>query len=765
MDKETLIAAVRAGRVIDCDDGSGHGAVDAEVLRDLCWRPGTDIDPRGISLRNATISGQLDLSGVNVTFPLRFDECVFDAPLLLTGAEISSLAITRSTVPGIVANGITVHQDLDLSGSRVHGAHPTSASTTRRAAIWLCESDIGGRLLCVDTTIEAGHHRAIQADRMHVGGTIRMIHAFTAKGEVRLLGAHVDGSIDLTGAHLEQPDGLALDIADTVIGGSVHLIRSRVTGAPVVHGRIDANSARISGRLMLRDAELSRAGTATGDPYWRRRQEHIAFNAPRLHVGEEVVLEGACVINGGIDLSFSELGNVVFEQDCRITAPGLVALDFTSAELGASLTFERGVEVAGSLSLTGAHIAGNLTMKGTTWRQPTGGKSIGAQGARIDGDVEMQQTRTYEGQIRFRSAVIGRVFDAAGAELRNPGGETLSLHQAVVRGTVRLVDGFSSNGYVVLNRSVIEGRLDFRGGRFMCPAPSGRNPGGHAVEAISATIRGGMYLGWSEIAPSVDFTGTVTTILADDPTRWPPRFAISGLTYDRFAEPAAVDSGVAWDWRLRAAWLQRQSVFDIGPYEQVARVFRQHGYVTEAESVLIAQRTRAALTGRTRQTSPWRRATGRMGRLVSASVGYGYRPWRVLWMLAGLLLLVLLTVLLPTGDALRASDAQGDVYAPSGILITTTDSRGAQSAFADPAQQAARSDACGDGQVRCFDPVFFAVDTVIPLVSLDQRATWYPDLRAPWGRFMDIWLDIATILGWALSSVFVLSFTRLVRNR
>lgn len=69
-------------------------------------------------------------------------------------------------------------------------------------------------------------------------------------------------------------------------------------------------------------------------------------------------------------------------------------------------------------------------------------------------------------------------------------------------------------------------------------------------------------------------------------------------------------------------------------------------------------------------------------------------------MLAALLLLVLLTVLLPTRDALRASDAQRDVYAPSGILTTTTDSRAARSAFADPAQQAARSDACGDGQVR-----------------------------------------------------------------
>jgi hypothetical protein len=29
---------------------------------------------------------------------------------------------------------------------------------------------------------------------------------------------------------------------------------------------------------------------------------------------------------------------------------------------------------------------------------------------------------------------------------------------------------------------------------------------------------------------------------------------------------------------------------------------------------------------------------------------------------------------------------------------------------------------------------------------------------------MDIWLNLATILGWTLSSIFVLSFTRLARS-
>ncbi len=67
------------------------------------------------------------------------------------------------------------------------------------------------------------------------------------------------------------------------------------------------------------------------------------------------------------------------------------------------------------------------------------------------------------------------------------------------------------------------------------------------------------------------------------------------------------------------------------------------------------------------------------------------------------------------------------------------------------------------GQVRCFSPVLYTIDTVVPLVSLEQRSTWYPDPHAPGGSFMEWWLNAATLLGWVLSSIFVLSLTRLAR--
>jgi hypothetical protein len=53
---------------------------------------------------------------------------------------------------------------------------------------------------------------------------------------------------------------------------------------------------------------------------------------------------------------------------------------------------------------------------------------------------------------------------------------------------------------------------------------------------------------------------------------------------------------------------------------------------------------------------------------------------------------------------------------------------------------------------------------VVPLIALDQRATWYPDRFVAGGQAVEWWLNLATMAGWLLSSIFLLSFARLARN-
>jgi hypothetical protein len=750
-----LLAAAAAGHVLVCGDGGTRRSVDAVLLRRCCHELRDQVDPRGVRLRGAAVTGALDLAGLDVPFPLRFDGCSFASPVTVEGAQLGELALTRcDEVPGLLANGVRVRRDLDLSRSHVTGTLGTSASTSKLSAIWLCESEIGGRLLCVDTVIDGGGDRSIQADRLHVTGNVRLLHGFTARGEVRLIGARIGGSLDLTGACIESAGtGLALDLGEAVIEASVFLIDDPSGRRPLIRGRIDMGQARIGGQFLIRNATLeARAGAPVGSAYSRSRVGGTALSAPRLSVGAELTLDGTSQVTGGIDLSMSQLGSVSVRPGCELLAPGRTALDLTNTELLSAFTVGERVPVQGTVRLSGARIHGNLCLRGAVLSAPEGRSLLAAQGVSVDGEAELQNLEATGGDLGFRAASIGSFVDAAGAKLHNPSGYTLNLVQANVKGSVRLVDGFESTGEVVLNRAAIEGRLICTQGTFHQPGPHGPGEEPDAIEAISATIRSGMDLGWKSISPRVDFTNTRTSFLADDPDTWPSRYVIVGFTYDRFEQPQGV-ARWPWDHAARAAWLSHQAIYDAGPYEQAARVFREHGYTTGAEAILIAQRRHA----RRVIAGPGVRLRRTVDRAYSATVGYGHRPRRVLWLLAILLILVIASLEAPATQAtMRATTSAG--------LVFSTHGPAPGPGPGGPARvPAARSDPCGGGQVRCFNPVLYAIDTVVPLVSLDQRATWYPDPGLRYGAFMQWWLNAATLLGWLLSSIFVLSLARLSR--
>src|SRR6266516_6141436 len=411
-----LLTAAAAGDVLVCGDDSARRCVDAALLRRCCRELRDQVDPRGVRLSGASITGRLDLAGLDVPFPLRFENCSFTEPVEVAGAQLIELALTGcDQVPGLLANGVRVRRDLDLSRSQVAGAHSTSASTSKLSAIWLCESEIGGRLLCVDTVIDGGD-RSIQADRLHVTGNVRLLHGFTAHGEVRLIGARIGGSLDLTGASIESPGtGLALDLGEAVIEASVFLIDAPSGRRPLIRGRIDMGQARIGGQFLVRNATLeARAGAPVGSAYSRSRVGGTALSAPRLTVGAELTFDGTSQVTGGIDLSLSQLGSVSVRPGSSLMAPGRTALDLANTELLSTFTVGEEVPVQGTVRLSGARIHGNLCLRGAVLSAPEGRSLLAAQGVNVDGEAELQNVRATGGDLGFRAATIGSFLDAAG---------------------------------------------------------------------------------------------------------------------------------------------------------------------------------------------------------------------------------------------------------------------------------------------------------------------------------------------------------------
>ncbi|MFI1993477.1 hypothetical protein [Actinoplanes sp. NPDC020271] len=737
-----LLAASRDRRVLDC-----RGArVDAAELRAACL-DADGADPFGLRLSDARVTGVLDLRACRVNMPLRLHNCEFTDRVRVSDAELYQLEITADRerrLPGLVADGVRIARDLVLSGMTITGDVFSRDDSHLPASVWLTEADISGSIIAHGTRILPEVGRAVNADRIRLGGNIRFTNGFRATGEIRSMGMRLTGSIDLTGAELVPADGRALDLWAGTVGGSVYLLDSRDDGARCrVRGRVELGHTTVQGELFLRNADLIAppAGDGTHSYDITPSADRIALLAPRLTVRGLLRVEGDTVVHGGILLPGAQLdGGAVLQG--AVWNPDDTAVDLTQATLGGGLDAPS-VSIEGTVRIDSARIDGPVRLAYATFTRPRDRICLSAVDVTVAGDVRMWELAAVGGKLDFRLASVAGILNAEDAYLANPGDTTISLYMARVTGNVRLCGRFRSVGIVLLNRAVIDGRLRADGATLSWAAPvepldppGQTNRRGAAVEAVFATIRGGIDLGWRVESGAIDLTGTTTSYLADRPDRdWPVDSYLGGFTYDRFEGPV-------WDARARIAWLARMRDQEPGVWEQLAAVLRASGDQDGAEEVLIAQRRRA----RRLRTVP-RKV---FDLLQDVTVRYGFRPQRALYLLLALIAAVTAGLSLPAVQGqMRATDQNALVFSPAGARPL-------------PGEQNPPG-ACGDGRVRCLSPFFYAVDTVVPLIDLHQRSTWYPVAEGD-GVLLAWVLNFCTILGWVASTVFAVSFTRLGRG-
>src|SRR5271166_3999041 len=107
IDEAELAGAWQRGAAVDGIDGGRKRTVRADLLRNCCYELADRIDPRGLRLNNAIVTGGLDLTGLVVPFPLRFEGCEFDTAPVVEGAQLFELSLTGSPrLPGLLGNGL-----------------------------------------------------------------------------------------------------------------------------------------------------------------------------------------------------------------------------------------------------------------------------------------------------------------------------------------------------------------------------------------------------------------------------------------------------------------------------------------------------------------------------------------------------------------------------------------------------------------------------------------------------------------------------------
>jgi hypothetical protein len=194
--------------------------VRADVIRWLCIDTEASklVDPRGIQLFGARVTGELDLLHTCVPFPLSMVHCRIVGALFLNGCQIPRLDLDGSWTGAISADGANVKQSIYLRGVRAHGM------------ISLNLAQIGGTLTCEEGVFHGVDGVAIWADGIKVKGDVLFradsqrsgkLMPFRAHGGVRLVGAEIDGDLDCRGGEFLNKDGDGILMERAVIHGEI----------------------------------------------------------------------------------------------------------------------------------------------------------------------------------------------------------------------------------------------------------------------------------------------------------------------------------------------------------------------------------------------------------------------------------------------------------------------------------------------------------------------------------------------------------------
>jgi hypothetical protein len=370
----------------------------------------------------------------------------------------------------------------------------------------------------------------------------------------------------------------------------------------------------------------------------------------------------------------------------------------------------QGARITGRVDLMGAVITHALVLEHCWFDEPlrfveastktiriTSSRLPGFNGARMrtEGILNFHLS-VIEGLLCLDRAQVAGEISLRGAHVGDGAGEALAGAGLIVDGDVECNAGFTARGQVTLPGARIAGLLTFRGAILDAAGTAvvlSRLQAGQLRLRTARPVAGAINLGQAQV-------GT----LEDDAAAWPPQIWLHGFTYDWIRQPTGTVPVAE-----RIDWVSRGPLgYQPQPYEQLAAYYRRAGHDSDVRRVLLAkQRHRRATL-----STPGRAA----GRILDATVGYGYRPW-----LAAIWLALLLTAGTVTFAINRPHPLPG-------------------------------------GPVPPFNPFTFTLDLLIPIGAFGLR-----DAYAATGAAQ--WLTYALIAaGWILATAVIAGVTRAVRS-
>ena len=690
----------------------------------------TPVHTKGIQLTGAWIGNRdwkdsdLDLDSCTVEVPLILKLCDIDGTVKLEDARLQSVTLDGSQIGELKGDGARFDGSLNL---RRHPSSQHSPATPFKAhgEVCLLGATISGNLECGGGMFWNAGGNALICDLLKVTGTVSLNDHFEAHGEVHLPAATIEGNLECGGGTFKDPS------TKDENRSALHCDGIKVTGDVFFNERFKANGevrllgATIGGDLACCGGMFQNAG---GD----------ALSCDRLKV------------TGG-----------VFLND-HVKADG----------------FKERFKADGAVRLLGATIGGNLECGGGMFWN-AGGNALSCNRLKVTGNVSLNNNFEAHGAVRLLSATIGGNLSCRGGTFWNAGGNALSCNRLKVTGNVSLNNNFEAHGAVRLLGATIGGNLACIGGCFVCrrPARKGSTRCAIALHLQAAEIHGALLFRQPvpTVEGSIKLNHAHVRVLVDDAASWPKgtvqdaktgnnlfcHVNLDGFTYERLGGNAPTDA------KMRQEWLEKQRPqhlardFRPQPFEQVVKVLRETGHEEEAKKIAIA-RKRYDLRNSFYRLKPKMRKVHPGARLmrweyikhdphafqetedisdlirrtllffeswfrflfIDVLIGYGHRVTRAFW--------TALAVFVISSLIFYQAHEQG-VMVPTDAWVFMDDAL--REACTDPHPNSkATWSACTYSvmgkEYTSLQPALYALDVILPLVSLGQEAAWEPALES-----------------------------------
>lgn len=500
----------------------------------------------------------------------------------------------------------------------------------------------------------------------------------------------------------------------------------------VAKGELDLIAIEIGGQLNLSGGRFE---NPNGD----------AISLDGANIKNDVFLTDGFVAKGTVRLLGAKIGGELSCVGARFERPTETAIFADGLTVKEGVYFTKGFCSIGAVSLSGAVLGGDLCCFEGSFRVRKG-IALDLNQSTTTGSVELNDKFIVRGGISAIGAAIGGDFDCTGGRFVHTKQPAICADRITIRGNVRLRDKFSARGAVRFNGSRIEGQFDCEGGTF-------RSSKG-ALSLERAKIANGLVLRGAEFRGTINLSYGIAGIVVDSENSWPKPNALllDGFVYEGFGGRAPTNA----DARIR--WLRLQPMkngrFWPQPYQQMVKVLRQMGHEQDAKRVAIAKQNDLRKFGqlsRRQKLFNW---------LSWVLIAHGYRPFQALgWMALFVILGAILFDAAFEGGEMRPSKER--IYMSSCYFEQDEHCTKVGWTVALPQLETEKRYLPRD--YPKFNPFLYSLDVFLPIVDLHQEAHWYPNSRYQSSFYWwFMWFQI--LVGWALTTIFVVGITGIVRK-